>query len=84
VFRGDKSKLNDFAKNKLAELESSSREQVNYIPEYKPKKKKSRVQKGNSKINYKDKLISYAVGGILILLLISMLIGLVTMFGWFF
>ena len=84
VFRGDKSKLNDYAKSKLAELELSSREQVNYIPEYKPKRKKSRVKKGNSKINFKDKLISYAIYGILILLLISMLIGLVTLVGWLF
>ena len=49
VFRGDKSKLNDYAKSRLAELELSSREQVNYIPEYKPKRKKSRVANFRSK-----------------------------------
>ena len=40
VFRGDKSKLSEFAQNKLKELEADSKKKAHYVPKFSPKKNK--------------------------------------------
>ncbi|WP_437371865.1 DUF6584 family protein [Maribacter litoralis] len=84
VFRGDKSKLSNYAKNKLTELESNSKEKANYVPKFLPKKNKQRAKNGSPKMTFKDKLISYSIGAVFIALVVCMIIGIVTVIGWLF
>jgi hypothetical protein len=80
TFRGDESKLSEFAKKKLPELESHSKITTNHIRKFRPKGNNSKNQKRNQKhkqtIN--DKLIGYGIFGMLIIVLILILVGFIT------
>ena len=82
TFRGDKTKLSEFAQKKLAELESDSKEKTNHIPEFKPKVNK----KKNSKYEqtFKGKLGGFVFFSILALIGIFIIVGFVTIIGWIF
>lgn len=54
VFRGDKNKLSEYAKNILKELESDSLKKTKHIPDFKPKNR----EKGN----YKETQNSFVSG----------------------
>ena len=84
TFRGDKTKLSEFAQNKLAELESDSKKKADYVPEFKPKTNKQKRKKRNSKITFKDKLTLYPIIGVFIFLGICSIIGIVTVIKWIF
>jgi hypothetical protein len=83
VFRGDKSQLSPYVKNKLTELELSSKEKVNHIPKFQPKRNKKHKDK-SKKMSFRDQLTQYFIGGILIGLAACLLIGIVTVFKWIF
>ncbi|EDP94986.1 tetratricopeptide repeat protein [Kordia algicida OT-1] len=84
VFRGDKSKLSEFAQKKLSELESDSKKKVDYIPKFSAKNNKKRYKKGISKSTLKEKLITSLIIGILIFLAICSIIGVITVVKSFF
>ncbi|MDT0295838.1 DUF6584 family protein [Mesonia ostreae] len=49
VFRGDKSKLSEFAQNKLTELEADSKKKADYVPKFSPKKINGKTKILNTK-----------------------------------
>ncbi len=76
TFRGDISKLSEFAKKKLPELESHSKIKTNHIRKIRPKVNNSKNKKNKQTIN--DKLIGYGIFGMLIIVLILILVGFIT------
>ncbi|QHI35004.1 hypothetical protein IMCC3317_03500 [Kordia antarctica] len=84
TFRGDKSKLNEFAQKKMSELESDSKKKADYIPEFKLKPNRQKRKNGNSKMTFKDKLTAFPIIGFFIFLVICSIIGVVTVIKWIF
>lgn len=85
TFRGDKSKLTEYGKTKLIELENDSSEKVNYIPTFaKNLNRNERKKQKNIERTYKDKLIEKLIIAFLIILLISAIIGIVEISSWLF
>ena len=84
TFRGDKSKLSEFGKRKLSELESDSKKKSNYVPEFSPILNKKRKNKERQKTNFKDELIKFGLIVLLIGILLSIIVGFITIIGWIF
>jgi tetrahydromethanopterin S-methyltransferase subunit G len=84
VFRGDKSKLSEFAQNKLAELEADSKKKADYVPKFSPKKNKRKNTNSEYKQTFKDKLGGYLIFGIIASIVILIIIGFVTVIKWIF
>lgn len=84
VFRGDKSKLSEFAQNKLTELETDSKKKTGYVPKFTPKKNKRKKASTEYKQSYKNKLEGYLLSAILISIVILIIIGFVTVIKWIF
>ena len=84
VFRGDKTKLSEFAQNKMAKLESDSKKKADYVPEFKPKTNKQKRIRGNSNLTFKDKLTVYPIIGVFVFLAICSIIGVVSVIKWIF
>ena len=82
TFRGDKTKLSEFAQKKLAKLESDSKEKTNYIPEFKPKINKQK--QNNSKNEQNSKLGGFVFLLAIVLIVIFIVVGFVTVIGWMF
>ena len=78
TFRGEKSKLSLFAQNKLAELESDSKEKINHIPKFKPRVNKQKKKKQRFNETGKGRFVIIMIIGILILIVILVLIGIGT------
>ena len=72
MFRGDKSKLSEFAQNKLTELEADSKKKTGYVPKFNPKNNKQK-RASKHKQSFKDKL-----AGFFISIVILIIIGFVT------
>ncbi|RMA56278.1 DUF6584 family protein [Ulvibacter antarcticus] len=77
TFRGEKSKLSEFGRKKLSELESDSKKKSNYVPKFSSftniKKKKD-----YQKITFKDQLIKYGFYTLMIVILLLIIIGFFT------
>lgn len=84
VFRGDKSKLSDYAQKKLTELESDSKEKANYIPKFNPKTNKQKKNDYDHKQTFKEKLGGFIFFSVLALIVILIIIGFVTAIQWIF
>lgn len=84
VFRGDKSKLSEFAQNKLSELESDSKQKTKYVPKFNPKTNKRKNNNSDTKRTFKDRLGEIAFFSILISIGILIIIGFVTVIKWVF
>ncbi|WP_422093723.1 MULTISPECIES: DUF6584 family protein [unclassified Tenacibaculum] len=84
VFRGDKSKLSDYAQKKLTELESDSKEKANYIPKFNPKTNKQKKNNSNQEQTFKEKLGGFIFFSILVSIIILIIIGFVTVVQWIF
>ena len=84
VFRGDKSKLSEFAQNKLAELEADSKKKASYVPKFSPKKNKPKNKNSEHKQTFKDKLGGYLIFGIVASIVVLIIIGFVTIIKWIF
>lgn len=84
VFRGDKTKLSEFAQNKMEKLESDSKKKADYVPEFKPKTNKQKRIRGNSNLTFKDKLTVYPIIGVFVFLAICSIIGVVSVIKWIF
>nr|WP_028871570.1 DUF6584 family protein [Psychroserpens burtonensis] len=82
TFRGDESKLSEFAKKKLPELESHSKITTHHIRKFRPKGNNSKNQKHRQTIN--DKLIGYGIFGMLVIVLILILVRFITVIDWVF
>ena len=84
VFRGDKSKLSDYAQKKLTELESDSKEKANYIPKFNPKTNKQKKNNSNQEQTFKEKLGGFIFFSILVSIIILIIIGFVTVVQWIY
>ena len=84
TFRGDKTKLTEFAQKKLAKLESDSKTKSNYIPKFYPKTNKSKRQRDKYKGNFKGKMMGFIFFGVLILIAIFIIVGFVDVIKWIF
>ncbi|WP_179007447.1 DUF6584 family protein [Winogradskyella forsetii] len=84
VFRGDKSKLSEFAQNKLTELEADSKKKADYVPKFSPKKNKRKNKNSEYKRTFKDKLGEWTLFGIVASIVILIIIGFVTVIKWIF
>ena len=84
VFRGDKTKLSEYAQKKLTELELDSKRRINYIPKFNPKTNTPKKNKIEYKETIKEKLGRYLFFLILVLIIIILIIGFVTVINWIF
>ena len=84
VFRGDKSKLSEFAQKKLSELESDSKEKANYVPEFKPKVNNPKRKNKKYVQTIKDKLGGFVIFGIFAVIIILIIIGFISVIKWIF
>jgi hypothetical protein len=84
VFRGDKSKLSEFAQNKLTELEADSKKKADYVPKFSPKKNKRKKKNTEYKETFKDKLGGYLMFAIVASVILLLIIGFVTVINWIF
>lgn len=82
TFRGNKSKLSEYGKNKLTELELDSKNKSNYIPTFKPiTNKKNRIQKKEVP-SFKNKVYEILFYSIIITTVLLIIIGFVTVLSW--
>ena len=84
VFRGDKSKLSDYAQKKLTELEIDSKKQVDYVPKFNPKTNKQKNKNSDYNETIKDKLGKLLFFTILALIGIFIIVGFITIVKWIF
>ena len=84
TFRGEKSKLTDYGKTKLIELENDSSEKVNHIPKFYSKSSNSKKKSDDQEETLKEKLIKLLVYTVLAIIGISIIIGFITMIKWIF
>ena len=84
VFRGDKSKLSEFAQKKLTELESDSKNKVDYVPTFGPKNNKRKNINVENKQTLKSKLGVFLIFGIIASIVIFIIIGFITVIEWMF
>lgn len=86
TYRGDRSKLSEYGRKKLIDLEVDSKENSNYIPKYNLKLNKQ--EKKQKRKEYRDSLSGKLIGSIIVILLVIMLvlfiIGLITVGDWVF
>ena len=84
TFRGDKTKLSEYGKNKLKELELDSKKKSNYIPKFKQITNRKKKSQENEKRTFKDKLAEKLFFGVLIAIVILIIIGFSTVISWGF
>ncbi|RDK83535.1 hypothetical protein C8D94_10772 [Marinirhabdus gelatinilytica] len=84
VFRGEKSKLSEYAKKKLTELEIDSKEKVDYVPKFNPKTNKHKKKNSKYEETFKEKLAKYSFFTVLALIGIFIIVGFVTVIKWIF
>lgn len=84
TFRGDKTKLSEYGKNKLKELELDSKKKSNYIPKFKQITNRKKKNEENEKRTFKDKLAEKLFFGVLIAIVILIIIGFSTVISWVF
>ncbi|QHI35511.1 hypothetical protein IMCC3317_08570 [Kordia antarctica] len=83
-FRGDKTKLSEFAKKKLSELESDSKKKTNRIPNFLPRTNNFKSKDKDYKKTFNEKLFGFLFFGILAGIGILIIIGIATVFDWIF
>ncbi|CAM3828246.1 DUF6584 domain-containing protein [Flavobacterium gelidilacus] len=84
VFRGDKSKLSEFAKQKLSKLELDSEAKVNHVPKFDKKLNIKKKYKTEQKHTLKNKLYELIFFSIIAIIGILIIIGIVTIVKWLF
>lgn len=84
VFRGDKSKLSEYAQKKLKDLELDSIKKVKYVPKFNPKSKTQKKNKSEQKQTLNEKLGRIIFFSILISICILIIIGFVSVVKWIF
>jgi hypothetical protein len=84
TFRGDKTKLSEYGKNKLTELELNSKKKSNYIPKFTPITNRKKRKQENEKQSFKDKIYEKLFFGILIAIGLLIIIGFITVINWIF
>ena len=84
VFRGDKSKLPEYARQKLTRLESDSIAKVKYFPKFNPKLNVQKKFKSDQKQTLKEKLSGVIFFSVLIIIGFLIILGLITVKKWIF
>ena len=84
VFRGDKSKLTEYAQQKISELESDSKGKVNYVPKFSPKLNIQKKNNSEHKQTLKEKLDGLIFFSVLAIIGILIIVGFVTVTKWIF
>jgi hypothetical protein len=84
TFRGEKSKLSEFAQKKLSELEYDSKKKTKHIPKFSPKINKPKSKREKYKQTFNDKIGGFIFFGILIIIGILIIVGFVTAIKWIF
>jgi hypothetical protein len=84
TFRGEKSKLTEFAQKKLTELELDSKKKTNYVPKYLPILNQKKIKDLNQKKSFKDQLIKFGFFTALILIIIFLIVGFINVINWIF
>jgi hypothetical protein len=82
TFRGNKNKLPEYARNKLAEFEADSKIKSNYIPTFKRKLDKNERKNAKRQESTREKLEGFGIIVILILIIVFALIGFGTAISW--
>lgn len=80
VFRGDKSRLSEYAQQKLLALEVDSKEKANHIPTFKPRVSKQENQEYIQ--SSKAKLGGFVIIGFVAAIFILIILGLITVIKW--
>ena len=83
-FCGDKTKLAEYAKAKLSELESDSETKTGYIPKIENNFQKPKVPFTKYKRTFEDKMADFWAYFIIGICIILFLIGIYTVFKWIF
>lgn len=84
TFRGDKSKLPEYAKTKLLELEANSRLKSNHVPTFKPWRNEGKNPGEKHKPTFRDRLLILGVVSILLLIVFCLFVGFITVVSWLF
>ncbi|MEC5158582.1 tetratricopeptide repeat protein [Chryseobacterium sp. MP_3.2] len=84
VFRGDKSKLPEYARQKLTRLESDSIAKVKHFPKFNPKLNVQKKFKSEQKQTLKEKLGGLVFFSVLIIIGFLIIVGLITVKKWIF
>ncbi|MFK7748549.1 MAG: DUF6584 family protein [Kordia sp.] len=84
VFRGDKTKLSEFAQHKLSELEADCKAKNHHIPKFNPKVNNSQRKHQKHVKTFKDKLAGFLLLGILLTVIVLIVIGFVSVMKWMF
>lgn len=84
IFKGDKNKLSDYAKNRLLALEKSSKEKSGYVPNFLPKLNKTQRKNQAYTSSTLEKLIPFVLLFALISTLVLAVVGLGTVIDWIF
>ncbi len=84
IFRGDKNKLSDYAKNKLSALEKSSKDKSGYVPTFSPKLNKTQKKNQIYTSSTLEKMIPFVLLIALISMLVLAMVGLGIVMNWVF
>lgn len=84
VYRGDKTKLPEYAQKKMLALEADSKKKVNYVPQFKPKTSTQKKDNSKQKQSFRDKIGLFIFYSIVALIGIIMIIGFATALQWLF
>jgi hypothetical protein len=82
TFRGDKDKLPEYARKKILELESDSKEKVNYVPYSKTNQKNKNYRDKKRELSFQDSLVFLLSIGTIILVVTLIIIGLIRVIQW--
>lgn len=82
VYRGDKTKLPEYAQKKMLALEADSKKKVNYVPQFKPKTNTQKKDNAKQKQSFIDKIGLFIFYSIVALIGIFIIIGIITALQW--
>ena len=83
-FCGDKSKLNEYAKAKLSDLELDSETKTGYVPKIENSFQKPKVPFTKYKRTFEDKMADFWAYFIIGICIVFFLIGIYSVFKWIF
>ncbi len=84
TFRGDKKKLSEFARKKLAELESDSKKKTKHIPKFLPRINKQKKKNSDTKKPLNGNFVTLIIFLVLAIILVFIIVGFATVIEWIF
>jgi len=82
TYRGDKSKLSEYGKRKLSELEQDSKKNSKYVPTFSPILNKQKKKTKTTERTFSQRIIEILMIGLLISIPIFAIIGIYTTLKW--